>query len=83
MLEIKVCIGTSCHLRGSYNVMVCFQQLIEQYGLHDKINLAGQFCPGNCQDGVCVDIGGAVYSVTPETARAFFKNTILPAANAV
>ena len=77
MLEIKVCIGTSCHLRGSYNVMVCFQQLIEQYGLHDKINLAGQFCTGNCQKGVCVKVDGELFSVSPETVNDFFAKEIL------
>lgn len=80
MLEVKVCIGTSCHLRGSYNVMMSFKQLIEQYGLHDKINLAGQFCTGNCQNGVCVTIGSEGYGVSPESASAFFKEHILPLA---
>ena len=46
MVEVKVCIGTSCHLHGSYNVMMSFKQLIEEYNLHDKINLAGRFCTG-------------------------------------
>ena len=31
MVEVKVCIGTSCHLHGSYNVMMSFKQLIEEY----------------------------------------------------
>ena len=78
MVEVKVCIGTSCHLRGSYNVMMSFKQLIEQYNLHDKINLAGQFCTGCCQNGVSVTVNGKEYGVSPETACAFFKETILP-----
>lgn len=45
MVEVKVCIGTSCHLHGSYNVMMSFKQLIEEYNLHDKINLAGGSAP--------------------------------------
>ncbi len=78
MLEVKVCIGTSCHLRGSYNVLMSFKQLIEQYGLHDKVNLAGQFCTGNCQNGVSVTIGDTTYSVSAENATGFFKDTIMP-----
>lgn len=80
MLEVKVCIGTSCHLHGSYNVMMSFKQLIEQYGLHDKISLAGQFCTGNCQNGVSVAVNGTQYGVSPEGASTFFKETILPLA---
>ncbi len=78
MVEVKVCIGTSCHLRGSYNVMMSFKQLIEHYNLHDKINLAGQCCTGCCQDGVSVTVNGKEYGVSPETAGAFFNETILP-----
>ncbi len=78
MLEVKVCIGTSCHLRGSYNVLMSFKQLIEQYNLHDKVNLAGQFCTGCCQNGVSVTIGDTNYSVSAENATAFFKDTIMP-----
>jgi NADH:ubiquinone oxidoreductase subunit E len=78
MLEVKVCIGTSCHLRGSYNVLMSFKQLIEQYNLHDKVNLAGQFCTGCCQNGVSVTIGDTNYSVSAENATTFFKDTIMP-----
>ena len=31
-MEIKVCIGSSCHLRGSYEVIEKLKQLIDSKG---------------------------------------------------
>ena len=78
MVEVLVCIGSSCHLKGSYNVVQTFQQLIEEEKLHDKIELKGQFCMKRCQCAVSVTVDGEVYSVAPENARRFFIETILP-----
>lgn len=78
MLELNVCIGSSCHLKGSYNVIQVFQQLLEEHSLHDKVEMKAQFCMKQCQNGVSVAIGDQVYSVSPETAREFFRETVLP-----
>jgi len=78
MLELNVCIGSSCHLKGSYNIVQAFQQLLEEEGLHDKIDLKAQFCMKQCQKGVSVSIGDTIYSVSPETAREFFRETVMP-----
>lgn len=79
MLELKVCIGSSCHLKGSYNVLQAFLQLAEEYSLHGQVEIQSQFCMKRCQYGVSVSFLNAVYSVSPETAGAFFKSTVLPA----
>lgn len=81
MLEINVCIGSSCHLKGSYNVIQALQQVIEEQGMHDKIEMKAQFCMRRCQNGVSVSVGNDSYSVSPETAREFFKSTVLPMIN--
>ena len=77
MLKITVCIGSSCHIKGSRQVVEQLKQLISENGLADKVELGGTFCMGNCQQGVCVTVNDAFYSVTPETAAAFFANEIL------
>lgn len=77
MLELHVCVGSSCHLKGSYNIIQTFQQLIEEKRLHDQVEMKAQFCMKQCQRGVSVSINGEVYSVSPETARSFFENTVL------
>lgn len=77
-MKIYVCIGSSCHLKGSRQVVEKLQKLICDGGLEDKMELAGTFCMGNCQCGVCVKINGEIYSVSPENAADFFYNTAMP-----
>ncbi len=78
MVDLNVCIGSSCHLKGSYNVIHTFQQLIEERGLHGEVELKAQFCMKLCDRGVAVSVGGAAYSVSPETAKEFFEETVMP-----
>lgn len=78
MINIKICTGTSCHLKGAYNVMTTFIQLIEKYSLHEKVSVVGSYCTGNCQEQVNVKIDGKLYSVNPMTAKEFFIENVLP-----
>ncbi len=76
-MKITVCIGSSCHLKGSRNVVEDLQKLLEEHDLTEKIELGGTFCLGNCQKGVCVTVDDDFFSVTPETTKLFFANEIL------
>ena len=38
-MTIQVCIGSACHLRGSYDVKRTFENLIAQHGLGDRVQL--------------------------------------------
>ena len=78
MLELNVCIGSSCHLKGSYNVIQTFRQIIEEEALHEKLSMQAQFCMKHCQYGVSVMLDGEVYSVSPDTARSFFASYVKP-----
>ena len=75
-MKITVCIGSSCHIKGSRQVVGQLQQLIAQNNLGDKVELGGTFCMGNCQKGVCVNVDGEFHSVTPETVEAFFEKNV-------
>ena len=77
MLKITVCIGSSCHIKGSRQVVEQLQYLIAENNLGDKVELGGTFCMGKCQAGVCVTVNDDFYSVTPETVAEFFANEIL------
>lgn len=76
-MKIKVCIGSSCHIKGSRQVVEQLQDLIAQYNLGDKVELDGTFCMGKCQQGVCVTVNNAFFSVTPETVSDFFAEEVL------
>ena len=76
-MKITVCIGSSCHIKGSHRVVEALKKLIAEKGVGDKVSLAGTFCMGNCQQGVCVTVGDKFYSVTPDTVEDFFTNEVL------
>ena len=75
-MRITVGIGSSCHIKGSRQVVTGLQKLIADNGLADKVDLGGTFCMGQCQKGVCVSVDDTVYSVTPETVEAFFNEHV-------
>ena len=75
-MKVVVCIGSSCHIKGSRQVVQKLQELIAQAGLGDKIELGGTFCMGNCQKGVCVTVDDEMFSVSPETTEEFFNEHI-------
>ena len=76
-MKITVCIGSSCHIKGSRQVVEALQECISTNRLEDKIELGGTFCMGRCQEGVCVTVDDEFYSVTPETIMEFIKNEVL------
>ena len=77
MLKITVCIGSSCHIKGSRKVVEQLQSLIASNSLASKVDLGGTFCLGKCQQGVCVTVNGEFHSVTPETVEEFFEKEVL------
>ena len=77
MLKVTVCIGSSCHIKGSRQVVETLQRLIAENDLGESVELGGTFCMGQCQKGVCVTVNDTFHSVTPETAAEFFANEIL------
>ena len=76
-MVVTICIGSSCHLKGSRDIISIFQRLVSMHGLSDKVELTGSFCMGQCEKGVCVKVDDELFSVTPATAESFFNKEIL------
>ena len=78
-MVIKVCVGSSCHLKGSPVIVEFLQNAIEEYKLSDEVTLAGSFCIGKCNRvGVTVQIDDEIHiGVTKETVAEFFKENVL------
>ncbi|ROR26376.1 thioredoxin-like protein [Mobilisporobacter senegalensis] len=76
-MTITICIGSSCHLKGSREVIRNLEELVERNGLQNKVEMEGSFCLNQCVKGVCVKIEDQIYSVTPSTTEEFFKNEVL------
>ena len=80
-MKITVCIGSSCHIKGSRQVVERLQALIRENSLGDKVDLSGTFCMGKCQQGVCVTADGEFFSVSPESVDTFFAENVLGRGN--
>ncbi len=78
MLDIYVCVGSSCHLKGSYQIINCFQRLIKENHMEKKAELKASFCMGRCTNGVCVRIGDTFYGdVAIVNAESFFHEKVI------
>lgn len=75
-MKITVCIGSSCHLKGSRQVVDGLQRLINDNNLTGKVELSGTFCLGNCQNGVCLAVDEKQFSVTPDDVSSFFETEV-------
>ena len=77
-MQITICLGDSCHLKGTRPVAEQLQKLIAENGLKDEIDLAGTFCMGKCRTGVSVTVDDRYFSLSPETTEDFFLTEVLP-----
>ena len=77
-MVINVCVGSSCHLKGSYDVLQTIKRRIEESNLEDKIELKASFCLGNCSNVVSVTVDNELLSnVAPETVEQIFNEQIM------
>lgn len=76
-MKVTICIGSSCHLKGSRQIIEELQRIVNEKGLKDKVELCGAFCMKNCVNGVSVKIGDELFSVTPETVKNFFETEVM------
>ena len=79
MLVVQICVGSSCHLKGSQEIVNLMQNAIAQHALEDEVVLMGSFCIGKCnREGVTVQINDDIHvGITPHNFKEFFKKNIL------
>lgn len=77
-MNIYVCVGSSCHLRGSYNIISLMKECIANCGLSEEVKLSASFCLGKCTDGVSIKINDQIIcGVCPENFHEIFKEHVL------
>lgn len=76
---VQVCVGSSCHLRGSQDIVELLQKAVCDLGLDTEITLAGSFCAGKCnREGVTVQVDDEVFpGISKENFNEFFNESIL------
>ena len=79
MLIVQVCVGSSCHLKGSEQIVGLLESAIAEHHIEDDVVLTGSFCIGKCNRvGVTVQVNDDIHvGVTTENFREFFKQNIL------
>ena len=79
MVIVQVCVGSSCHLKGSAEIVELLERAVEEHGIQDDVVLTGSFCIGKCNRvGVTVQVNDDVYvGITVENFSDFFRNNIL------
>ena len=78
-MNIQICVGSSCHLKGSEEIVTLLQKALAEHHLEKKVTLSGCFCTGRCNRvGVTIQVDDRVYEgVTKEGFPAFFSEHIL------
>lgn len=78
MLQIFICVGSSCHLKGSYQIIKIFDELIKLNKLQDKVELKASFCLAHCTKGVSVKVGDEfINELTLSNAKDIFEKYII------
>ena len=92
MTILKVCVGSSCHLKGSYDVIEAFKEILKKYDVEDLVDLQASFCLGFCAKGVTVKAEGFdepivqklgedclfIHNVNKDNAEELFAKEVYP-----
>ncbi len=76
---VEICVGSSCYLKGSQDIVQMFEEALEANKLKDEVTLTGSFCIGRCnRTGVTIQVDGEVFTgVTREGFGEFFQKNIM------
>ena len=81
MTVVQICVGSSCHLKGSQEIVELLEKAVEEHGLEGEVILTGSFCAGKCNRiGVTLQVDDEVFEgVTRDNFNEFFQKNILDA----
>ena len=76
---IQICIGSSCHIKGSADIVAQLQKAVEEHHLETEVTLAGSFCTGKCNRvGVTIQVDDDIYTgITRDNFNEFLNDKIL------
>lgn len=75
---MTVCVGSSCHVRGSREILRRFARLLKEHGLEERVVLEGAFCMERCGEGVNWRVDGEdLTSANPDEAEAVFRRKVV------
>ena len=76
---IQICVGSSCHIKGSQEIIELLTNSIEENNLQDEVTLSGSFCIGKCNRlGVTIQVDDVIHTgINRDNFKEFFKENIL------
>lgn len=77
MTDLKICVGSACHLKGSNDVINIFKYCVQSRDAADKVEIKAAFCLGHCTEAVSVCFMDKIYSVNADTAEKFFDKVVM------
>ncbi len=81
MVVVRVCVGSSCHLKGAPEIVEMMEKQVAENHLENEIALVGSFCAGKCNRvGVTITVGEEVYTgITADIFREFWNDKVMTA----
>lgn len=77
MADLKICVGSACHLKGSNDVIEIFKHCVHSREVSDKVVIKAAFCLGHCTEAVSVCFNDKIYSINTDTAENFFDEVVM------
>lgn len=81
-MTVYICVGSSCHLKGSYEIISLMKEAVSENNLQDKVELKAAFCLGRCTSGVTIKVDDEIVTgLSRENFNEMFKKYILDRLN--
>ena len=78
-MEITICVGSSCHIKGSHSFIDYLQKSIIEHQLEEHIVLKASFCIGNCSEGINIKINDERIVVSGlDDLKELFEKRVIP-----
>lgn len=77
---IKVCMGSSCFIRGNAENLAYIEKFIKNNNLDAQVELIGQRCENNCSTGPNIMINNKTYNNVnlQQLEKALLELTLIP-----
>ena len=78
-MTISVCIGSSCHVKRSADIIALLRDAIKNNNLEGKVELKGTTCLGHCASGGAnLKVNDEIVEgITKENFNEFFQEKVL------
>ncbi len=79
IVDVGVCIGTNCYVKGSWKLLEGLSAELRRRGLSGHFRVKARFCTGQCEGGPNVTLGDRIISVDQvDSAGTFVETHLLP-----